>query len=168
MYKWRNLIGYVSQEAPLLNGTIRDNLKYGNPNATEEKMKEALKAAFAWDFVDKLPEKLDTSVGENGIKLSGGQKQRIAIARAILRNPQLLLLDEATSNLDNESEREVQLALSNLMKGRTTIVIAHRLSTITNADQILVFEDGHLSGKGTHHELLKNHSYYKQLWENIT
>lgn len=167
LYKWRNLIGYVSQEAPLLNGTIRDNLKYGNPNATEEKMKEALKAAFAWDFVDKLPEKLDTSVGENGIKLSGGQKQRIAIARAILRNPQLLLLDEATSNLDNESEREVQLALSNLMKGRTTIVIAHRLSTITNADQILVFEDGHLSGKGTHHELLKNHSYYKQLWENI-
>lgn len=165
--KWRGLIGYVSQEAPLLNGTIRDNLLYGNPQANEQQLKEALLAANAWDFVNKLSEGLNTQVGENGIKLSGGQKQRLAIARAILRNPQILLLDEATSNLDNESEREVQAALTNLMKGRTTIVIAHRLSTITNADQILIFEEGKLSGKGTHDELIQHHDYYKQLWQSI-
>lgn len=165
--KWRGLIGYVSQEAPLLNGTIRDNLLYGNPQANEQQLKEALLAANAWDFVNKLSEGLNTQVGENGIKLSGGQKQRLAIARAILRNPQILLLDEATSNLDNESEREVQAALTHLMKGRTTIVIAHRLSTITNADQILVFEEGKLSGKGTHDELIQHHAYYKQLWQSI-
>lgn len=165
--KWRGLIGYVSQEAPLLNGTIRDNLLYGNPQANEQQLKEALLAANAWDFVNKLSDALNTQVGENGIKLSGGQKQRLAIARAILRNPQILLLDEATSNLDNESEREVQAALTHLMKGRTTIVIAHRLSTITNADQILVFEEGKLSGKGTHDELIQHHAYYKQLWQSI-
>lgn len=165
--KWRGLIGYVSQEAPLLNGTIRENLLYGNPSATEEQLQQALIAANAWDFVHQLSDGLLTQVGENGIKLSGGQKQRLAIARAILRNPQILLLDEATSNLDNESEREVQAALTNLMKGRTTIVIAHRLSTITNADQILVFEDGELSGKGSHDELIQHHDYYKQLWHSI-
>ncbi|MEK4699715.1 ABC transporter ATP-binding protein [Solibacillus sp. FSL R7-0668] len=165
--KWRGLIGYVSQEAPLLNGTIRDNLLYGNPQANEQQLKEALIAANAWDFVNKLSEGLNTQVGENGIKLSGGQKQRLAIARAILRNPQILLLDEATSNLDNESEREVQAALTHLMKGRTTIVIAHRLSTITNADQILVFEEGKLSGKGTHDALIQHHEYYKQLWQSV-
>lgn len=165
--KWRGLIGYVSQEAPLLNGTIRDNLLYGNPQANEQQLKEALIAANAWDFVNKLSKGLNTQVGENGIKLSGGQKQRLAIARAILRNPQILLLDEATSNLDNESEREVQAALTHLMKGRTTIVIAHRLSTITNADQILVFEEGKLSGKGTHDALIQHHEYYKQLWQSV-
>lgn len=165
--KWRGLIGYVSQEAPLLNGTIRDNLLYGNPQANEQQLKEALIAANALDFVNKLSEGLNTQVGENGIKLSGGQKQRLAIARAILRNPQILLLDEATSNLDNESEREVQAALTHLMKGRTTIVIAHRLSTITNADQILVFEEGKLSGKGTHDALIQHHEYYKQLWQSV-
>ena len=109
---------------------------------------------------------LDTEVGEGGIKLSGGQKQRIAIARALLRNPQILLLDEATSNLDNESEREVQLAIQALKENRTTIIIAHRLSTITHADQILIFEDGELSGQGTHTELLNSHPYYQQLWSN--
>lgn len=162
--EWRTLFGYVSQSAPLLNGTVRDNVTYGSPNATESDIFTALKAAYAYDFVMQLENQLDTEVGEGGIKLSGGQKQRIAIARAILRNPRILLLDEATSSLDNESEREVQLALNTLTKDRMTIVIAHRLSTITGADQILVFEDGKLSGQGTHEQLLQTHPYYEQLW----
>lgn len=164
--EWRGLFGYVSQNAPLLNGTIRDNVMYGTNGASEQEVLGALKAAYAYDFVMQLDKHLDTEVGEGGIKLSGGQKQRIAIARAILRNPRILLLDEATSNLDNESEREVQLALQALTKNRMTIIIAHRLSTITSADQILVFEDGRLSGQGTHEELQKTHPYYQQLWQN--
>ncbi|MER1999671.1 MAG: ABC transporter ATP-binding protein [Lysinibacillus sp.] len=164
LQQWRGLFGYVSQEAPLMNGTIRDNILYGKPQATDEEVNDALKAAYAYDFVTKLDEGIHTEVGEGGIKLSGGQKQRIAIARALLRNPQILLLDEATSNLDNESEREVQLAIQALKHNRTTIVIAHRLSTITNADNIIVFENGRLSGQGTHSELLKSNNYYGQLW----
>ena len=164
--EWRNLFGYVSQNAPLLNGTIRDNVMYGTNGASEQEVLAALKAAYAYDFVMQLDNQLDTEVGEGGIKLSGGQKQRIAIARAILRNPKILLLDEATSNLDNESEREVQLALQTLKQNRMTIIIAHRLSTITNADQILVFEEGRLSGQGTHETLQKTHPYYQQLWRN--
>lgn len=168
LQQWRNLFGYVSQEAPLMTGTIRENVLYGKPEATEQEIIEALKAAYAYDFVSKLHAGIDTEVGEGGIKLSGGQKQRIAIARALLRNPQILLLDEATSNLDNESEREVQLAIQTLKQNRTTIVIAHRLSTITNADSILVFEDGQLSGQGSHDELLQSNSYYKQLWTKMS
>ncbi|MGF9857838.1 ABC transporter ATP-binding protein [Priestia endophytica] len=164
--QWRGLFGYVSQNAPLLNGTIRDNVMYGTNGASEQEVLAALKVAYAYDFVIQLDKRLDTEVGEGGIKLSGGQKQRIAIARAILRNPRILLLDEATSNLDNESEREVQLALQALTKNRMTIIIAHRLSTITSADQILVFEEGHLSGQGTHEALQKTHPYYQQLWLN--
>lgn len=164
--EWRALFGYVSQSAPLLNGTVRDNVMYGTPHATEEEVLAALKAAYAYDFVMQLEKRLDTEVGEGGIKLSGGQKQRLAIARAILRNPRILLLDEATSALDNESEREVQLALNTLTKDRMTIIIAHRLSTITGADQILVFENGKLSGQGTHEQLLQTHPYYEQLWYN--
>lgn len=166
LQEWRQLFGYVSQEAPLMNGTVRDNVLYGKKDATEEEVKQALIAAYAYDFVMNLENGLDTEVGEGGIKLSGGQKQRIAIARALLRNPQILLLDEATSNLDNESEREVQLAIQALKENRTTIIIAHRLSTITHANQILVFEQGELSGQGTHTELLDMHPYYKQLWSN--
>lgn len=164
--EWRGLFGYVTQNAPLLNGTIRDNVMYGTAGATEEEVLAALKAAYAYEFVMQLEKRLDKEVGEGGIKLSGGQKQRIAIARAILRNPRILLLDEATSNLDNESEREVQLALQALTKNRMTIIIAHRLSTITSADQILVFEDGRLSGQGTHEALQKIHPFYQQLWRN--
>lgn len=162
--QWRALFGYVSQNAPLLNGTVRDNVTYGTSGANEQDIVAALKAAYAYDFVMQLEQQLETPVGEGGIKLSGGQKQRIAIARAILRNPRILLLDEATSSLDNESEREVQFALESLTKDRMTIVIAHRLSTITNADHILVFEHGQLSGQGTHHTLLQTHPYYQQLW----
>ncbi len=163
LQQWRQLFGYVTQDAPLMNGTIRDNVLYGQKDASDQQIWVALKSAYAYDFVAALEYGLETEVGEGGIKLSGGQKQRIAIARAIIRNPQILLLDEATSNLDNESEREVQLALETLMKNRTTIIIAHRLSTITNADQLLLFDEGKLTGVGTHSELATGHAYYKQL-----
>ncbi|HEY8529220.1 MAG TPA: ABC transporter ATP-binding protein, partial [Paenibacillaceae bacterium] len=124
--KWRRLFGYVQQESSVVSGTIRDNVKYGNPDATDEEIIEALKKANAWEFVSRLERGLDTDVGEAGVKLSGGQRQRIAIARALLRDPAVLLLDEATSNLDNESEALVQDALQKAMQGRTTIIIAHR------------------------------------------
>ncbi|MEG0471931.1 MAG: ABC transporter ATP-binding protein [Solibacillus sp.] len=160
---WRGLFGYVTQESPLMNGTIRDNVTYGSGQVSEGEIEEALKNANAWDFVNQLENGLATEVGEGGIKLSGGQRQRIAIARALLRDPAILLLDEATSNLDNDAEREVQKALEQVMKGRTTVIIAHRLSTITHADQILVFEEGRVTGAGTHNELLQSHAYYQQL-----
>ena len=146
-----------------MNGTVRDNVKYGKEHCTDEEVIEALKQANAWSFVEHFQQGLDEQVGEGGMKLSGGQRQRLAIARAILRNPKILLLDEATSNLDNESEHAVQEALTRLMKDRTTLLIAHRLSTIQHADQILVLENGRVTGKGTHEELMANHSYYQKL-----
>lgn len=166
--EWRSLFGYVSQEAPLMNGTIRDNVTYGKADVLETDIIEALKNAYAWDFVQQFEKGLDTEVGEGGIKLSGGQRQRIAIARALFRNPAILLLDEATSNLDNDSERAVQKAIEYVMKGRTTVIIAHRLSTIVHADQILVFEDGFITGSGKHEELQEQHTYYKQLIKLMT
>lgn len=166
--QWRSLFGYVSQEAPLMNGTIRDNVAYGKNDVLEADIISALKNAYAWHFVQQFEKGLDTEVGEGGIKLSGGQRQRIAIARALLRNPAILLLDEATSNLDNDSEREVQKAFERVMKERTTVIIAHRLSTITHADQILMFEDGLITGSGKHEELQENHTYYKQLIKLMT
>lgn len=166
--EWRSLFGYVSQEAPLMNGTIRDNVTYGKSDVLETDIIEALKNAYAWDFVQQFEKGLDTEVGEGGIKLSGGQRQRIAIARALFRNPAILLLDEATSNLDNDSERAVQKAIEYVMKGRTTVIIAHRLSTIVHADQILVFEDGLITGSGKHEELQEHHPYYKQLIKLMT
>lgn len=166
--EWRSLFGYVSQEAPLMNGTIRDNVTYGKSDVLETDIIEALKNAYACDFVQQFEKGLDTEVGEGGIKLSGGQRQRIAIARALFRNPAILLLDEATSNLDNDSERAVQKAIEYVMKGRTTVIIAHRLSTIVHADQILVFEDGLITGSGKHEELQEHHTYYKQLIKLMT
>lgn len=166
--EWRSLFGYVSQEAPLMNGTIRDNVTYGKSDVLETDIIEALKNAYAWDFVQQFEKGLDTEVGEGGIKLSGGQRQRIAIARALFRNPAILLLDEATSNLDNDSERAVQKAIEYVMKGRTTVIIAHHLSTIVHADQILVFEDGLITGSGKHEELQEHHTYYKQLIKLMT
>ena len=141
--RWlRSLIGYVGQEPVLFSGSIADNIRYGNPQATEEEVRAAAEQANAHVFIDSFPEGYETQVGERGIQLSGGQKQRIAIARAIIRNPQILILDEATSALDSTSERVVQAALDNLLSNRkkTTIVIAHRLSTIQNADKIVVFD----------------------------
>ncbi|MCA0988429.1 ABC transporter ATP-binding protein [Guptibacillus algicola] len=161
---WRNQIGYVSQESPLIAGTIRENILYGlESSISDEVLKNAAEQAYALPFIMDLPNGLDTEIGERGIKLSGGQRQRIAIARAIVRDPSILLLDEATSSLDSTSEVQVQKALNNLMKDRTTIVIAHRLSTVIHADQILVMEDGSVIETGTHDELMKNHSLYFKL-----
>lgn len=166
--EWRSLFGYVSQESPLMNGTIRENVLYGvdSQSVSEEAIEQALKQANAWEFVSKLEQGLETPVGEGGIKLSGGQRQRIAIARAVIRNPRILLLDEATSSLDTESERLVQQALQSIMKGRTTLVIAHRLSTVQHADQLVVIKDKEVRGTGTHQLLVETNPYYQELVKN--
>lgn len=156
----RDQMAIVPQEVILFSGSIRENILFGNPAATEEQIMEAAKQANAWEFIDAFPKKLETEVGDRGIQLSGGQKQRIAIARAILKNPTILILDEATSALDSESERLVQDALDKLMKGRTSIVIAHRLSTIRNADQILVLQSGKVEESGTHQSLMELKGLY--------
>ena len=147
----------------MFGGSIKENIAYGKLDASEQEIEDAAKKANALDFINDLPEKMETLVGERGIQLSGGQRQRIAIARALLKNPSILILDEATSALDSESEKLVQEAMHVLMKGRTSIVIAHRLSTIKNADLILVLENGQIIEQGTHHELQKNEGLYKQL-----
>ena len=151
----RKNIGMVPQEVILFGGTIRENIAYGKPNASEAEIIEAAKKANAWDFIDSFPENLDTMVGERGLKLSGGQKQRVAIARAILRDPKILILDEATSALDSESEKLVKDALDKLMQGRTTFIIAHRLSTIREADKILVINKGKIVEQGSHDSLME-------------
>ena len=161
---YRRNIGIVPQEVILFGGTIRENLLYGKPLATEEEVVEAAKKANCWEFISKFPDQLETIVGERGIKLSGGQKQRIAIARAILKDPTILLLDEATSSLDAESEKVVQDAMNVLMEGRTSIIIAHRLATIKNADRIYVIENGRIVESGSHTELTeKDKGVYKNL-----
>lgn len=160
---WRKQIGFVSQDSGVLAGTIKDNLNYGLEHPLpEERLWEGLNMAFAKDFVQNFPEQLETQIGERGVKLSGGQRQRLAIARAFLRDPEVLMLDEATASLDSKSEEQVQKALDQLMKGRTTFVIAHRLSTIVHADCIYFVEDGHITGSGTHQELLKTHLLYQE------
>ncbi len=161
----RRQIGIVSQETVLFDDLIRNNIAYGRPDATEEQIIEAARAAYAWEFIERLPQKLETFVGENGLKLSGGQRQRLAIARAILRDPPILILDEATSALDSESEKLVQQALANLMKGRTTLVIAHRLSTVQHADRLVVMQKGRIEEIGTHAELLQKGGVYTRLYQ---
>jgi len=151
----RSQIALVPQDIFLFGGTIRENIAYGKPTATDEEITEAAQKANAMEFISRFPEKLETLVGERGTQLSGGQRQRIAIARAVLKNPKILILDEATSSLDSESERLVQDALEKLMAGRTSVVIAHRLSTVRKADQILVLDKGKLVEKGTHAELVQ-------------
>ncbi|MBW7455487.1 ABC transporter ATP-binding protein/permease [Paenibacillus sepulcri] len=163
LQSWRSQFGYVSQESPLIAGTIRENICYGiHHEVTQEQLVQAAKMAYADTFIRELPKGYDTEVGERGIKLSGGQRQRIAIARALLRDPKILMLDEATSSLDSKSEVVVQEALKNLMAGRTTLVIAHRLATVVEAEQILFIEKGRLTGSGTHEELLKSHVMYRE------
>ncbi|MFE3872608.1 ABC transporter ATP-binding protein [Flavobacterium sp. ZS1P70] len=166
-YDLENLRGNMSivpQDVILFGGTIRENIAYGKPNATEEEILIAAQQANAYNFIESFPEKFETIVGERGIKLSGGQRQRIAIARALLKNPSILILDEATSSLDSESEKLVQEALEILMQGRTSIIIAHRLSTIRSADQILVLDSGKIAEKGTHQELITlENGMYKNL-----
>jgi ABC-type multidrug transport system fused ATPase/permease subunit len=157
-------IGIVPQEIILFGGSIRENISYGRPGASEEEIIEAARKANALEFIQSFPEGMETKVGERGIKLSGGQRQRIAIARAILKDPAILLLDEATSSLDAESENLVQEALNNLMEGRTTLMIAHRLGTIKSADRIYVVEKGLIPEFGTHEELsAKPEGLYRNL-----
>jgi ATP-binding cassette subfamily B protein len=156
-------IGYISQEPVLFATSILENIRYGNPAASDDEVHAAAVAAFADEFIVDLPEGYNTFLGERGVRLSGGQRQRIAIARAILKNPPLLLLDEATSALDANSERMVQAALESAMRGRTTLVIAHRLATVQQADKILVLEHGRLVEQGQHAELVQLGGVYAGL-----
>lgn len=156
----RSQIGVVQQDVYLFSGTIRENIAYGKPDASEEEIIMAAKCANIHDFIMELPEQYDTFVGERGARLSGGQKQRISIARVFLKNPPILILDEATSALDNESERWIQRSLEELSKDRTTITIAHRLSTIKNADEIIVLTENGIAERGTHESLLEKNGTY--------
>ncbi len=164
----RRQIAYVPQEPLLFHRTIAENIAYGRPDATMEEIRKAAEEANALSFIEKLPDGFDTITGERGVKLSGGQRQRVAIARAILTNAPILVLDEATSALDSESERLIQQALANLMKGRTAIVIAHRLSTVASLDRIIVLKEGKILETGTHQELISRGGEYAGLWERQT
>ena len=160
----RRQISVVPQEVLLFGSSIRENIAYGKPTATEEEILEAAKMANALEFIEQFPEKLETLIGDRGVQLSGGQRQRIAIARAVLKNPRILILDEATSSLDSGSESQVQKALERVMVGRTTFIIAHRLSTIRNSDKILVLENGKVEEEGVHDDLMnKEDGIYKML-----
>lgn len=161
---FRQYLGVVLQDDFLFEGTIRENILFPRPNATEEELQDAIKAAYVNEFTDRFDDGLDTLIGERGVKLSGGQRQRIAIARAVLADPKILILDEATSNLDTESEALIQKSLAELTKGRTTFVIAHRLSTIRKASQILVIENGKIAEQGTHDELIEKEGRYHNLF----
>jgi len=163
LQSWRSALALVPQDVLLFGGTIRENITYGNTDASDAMIIEAAKEANAWEFIEGFPEGLETKVGDRGVQLSGGQRQRIAIARALLKDPQLLILDEATSALDSESEHLVQEALDRLMKGRTSVVIAHRLSTIRKAHQIIVLDDGAVIESGTHEELMQKTGTYAEL-----
>lgn len=161
----RSSLGIVSQDTILFHDTVRANIAYGNPEASQDEVERAAKAAYAHDFILQLPEKYDTVVGERGTELSGGQRQRLAIARAILRDPPILVFDEATSSLDTEAERLVQQAIERLLEGRTVFVIAHRLSTVQRSDQILVLEGGRIVERGGHQDLLDAGGLYRRLYE---
>ncbi|MCR6109720.1 ABC transporter ATP-binding protein [Bacillus sp. A301a_S52] len=163
LVEWRSKLAYVSQEAPIMSGTIHSNLTYGLEKYSEERIIEAVTNANLKDFIESLPNNYNTAVGERGIKLSGGQRQRLAIARAMIRDPEILILDEATAHLDSTSESLVQEALERLMKKRTTLVIAHRLSTVKDADQLIIIENGTVTGAGIHNKLLDNHPLYREL-----
>ena len=161
----RENISLVSQDTTLFDDTIKNNIAYANPNATDEEIINAAKNALADDFINKLPQKYNTEIGENGVRLSGGEKQRISIARAILKKTSIILLDEATSSLDSETESKIQEALDHLTKNKTTLVIAHRLSTVLKSENIFVLDKGEVVGQGDHHDLLKSSPIYKNFYE---
>jgi ABC-type multidrug transport system fused ATPase/permease subunit len=161
----RALMGMVSQDTVLLNDTVRNNITFGHPGATDAQVEAAARAANAFEFIVAMPEGFATMLGERGTRLSGGQRQRIAIARALLRDPPLLLLDEATSALDTESERLVQEAIDRLMADRTVLVIAHRLATVRDADRIMVLEEGRIVEQGSHDELYRAGGLYRKLYD---
>jgi ATP-binding cassette subfamily B protein/subfamily B ATP-binding cassette protein MsbA len=160
---YRDLLAIVQQDVFLFDGSVRDNIAYGRHDATEAEVEDAARRANAHEFIDRLPDRYDTFVGERGVKLSGGQQQRLAIARAILKSPQILILDEATSNLDTESEQLIQASMASLLAGRTTFVVAHRLSTIRRADEILLMEDGRVVERGTHQQLMDARGLYHDM-----
>jgi ATP-binding cassette subfamily B protein len=160
----RGAIGIVPQDTVLFNDTILYNIHYGRPEASPADVVEAAKAAHIHEFIESLPDRYESRVGERGLKLSGGEKQRVAIARAILKNPSILIFDEATSALDSETEKGIQAELDRIARGHTTLVIAHRLSTVMDADQILVLDGGRIVERGTHRELLEREGAYAQMW----
>ena len=161
---YRRQLGLVLQDDFLFDGTIRENLLFARPDASNAQLQHAAEQAFVTEFTDRFPDDLDTVIGERGVKLSGGQRQRVTIARAVLAEPRVLLLDEATSSLDTESEALIQKSLAKLLRGRTTLVIAHRLSTIQRADLILVIEDGRIVERGRHDDLMARRGRYHQLY----
>src|SRR5437899_4038617 len=157
---YRDLLAIVQQDVFLFDGSVRDNIAYGRQNASEAEVEDAARRANAHEFIVRLPQQYDTFIGERGVKLSGGQQQRLAIARAVLKSPQILILDEATSNLDTESEQLIQASMAALLAGRTTFVIAHRLSTVRRADIILLMEEGRVVERGTHEQLMQARGRY--------
>ena len=165
LFSLRNAIGIVQQDVFIFYGTIKENILYGKPDATDEEVVEAAKKAQIHDFIMSLEDGYDTLTGERGVRLSGGQQQRISIARLFLKNPKIVILDEATSSLDNITENMVQEAFSELAKGKTTIMIAHRLSTIKNADEIIVVGKEGILERGTHEELLAKNGYYARMYQ---
>jgi subfamily B ATP-binding cassette protein MsbA len=161
----RGSIGMVTQDAVLFNDSVKNNIRYGKIDASEKEIKEAIGKSHLESLVDKMPEGLDTVIGEKGGRISGGERQRIAIARALLKNAPILILDEATSSLDAESEKMIQEAMEELLIGRTAVIIAHRISTVLNADRIIVLKKGRITEEGTHKELLKKNGLYRKLYD---
>ena len=162
---WRKRLGVVSQDSFMFNETVEENIRFGNPNASLDSVVEAAQIAGAHEFIERLPQKYSTLIGERGHRLSGGERQRISLARAVVRDPEILILDEATSNLDSHSERCIQYALERFRGNKTILIIAHRLSTIANADQIIVIENGRVLERGTHSGLLASQGRYAFFWK---
>ena len=165
IFSLRNNISMVSQDTTLFDDTVKNNISYANPNTSHEEIIEAVKLSHSHDFIEKLPNKIDTIIGENGVRLSGGEKQRISIARAMIKKSSIILLDEATSSLDSETEEKIQSALNLLTKNKTTLVIAHRLSTILSSERIYVVDDGKIVANGKHEDLLNTSDVYKKFYE---